>query len=155
MSCVAAVGLVRTPETERKMPAENRTLNMLISTLLPGSRQQIQRGSKWLGAQERPARHTAPDGLHSQSQAMAALGTSCKGPCPCLPPPAAPQVPEEFQDPLMAVLMTDPVLLPTSNYIMDRAQITRHLLTDQRDPMSRAPLTPDMLVPQVRLGGGL
>lgn len=28
-------------------------------------------------------------------------------------------------------------------------QITRHLLTDQRDPMSRAPLTPDMLVPQV------
>jgi hypothetical protein len=49
----------------------------------------------------------------------------------------------------MAVLMTDPVLLPTSNYIMDRAQITRHLLTDQRDPMNRAPLTPDMLVPQV------
>jgi hypothetical protein len=52
----------------------------------------------------------------------------------------------------MAVLMADPVLLPTSNYIMDRAQITRHLLTDQRDPMNRAPLTPDMLVPQVGLG---
>ncbi|GFH23598.1 U-box domain-containing protein, partial [Haematococcus lacustris] len=60
-------------------------------------------------------------------------------------------VPEEFTDPLMATLMTDPVLLPTSGTVMDRAQITRHLLTDQRDPMSRAPLTPDMLQPQPEL----
>ncbi|KAL6763344.1 ubiquitin elongating factor core-domain-containing protein [Haematococcus lacustris] len=61
------------------------------------------------------------------------------------------EVPEEFTDPLMATLMTDPVLLPTSGTVMDRAQITRHLLTDQRDPMSRAPLTPDMLQPQPEL----
>jgi len=61
------------------------------------------------------------------------------------------EVPEEFQDPLMADLMEDPVQLPSSGYIMDRAQIVRHLLTDQRDPMNRQPLTPDMLVPQPEL----
>ena len=33
------------------------------------------------------------------------------------------QIPEEFQDPLMAELMEDPVQLPSSGYIMDRAQV--------------------------------
>ena len=43
-----------------------------------------------------------------------------------------PQIPSEFLDPLMATLMEDPVLLPTSSrMIMDRANIVRHLLSDQ------------------------
>jgi len=33
------------------------------------------------------------------------------------------QVPDEFQDPIMADLMEDPVQLPSSGYIMDRAQV--------------------------------
>ncbi|KAF5841726.1 ubiquitin conjugation factor E4 [Dunaliella salina] len=65
--------------------------------------------------------------------------------------PEAAKVPEEFQDPLIADLMEDPVQLPSSGYIMDRPQIVRHLLTDQRDPMNRQPLTPDMLIPQPEL----
>jgi hypothetical protein len=52
----------------------------------------------------------------------------------------------------MATLMLDPVLLPTSSkLIMDRAHIVRHLLSDQRDPSTREPLTPDMLIPQPEL----
>lgn len=40
------------------------------------------------------------------------------------------------------------VQLPTkSKLVMDRAHIVRHLLSDQRDPTSREPLTPDMLIP--------
>lgn len=35
-----------------------------------------------------------------------------------------------------------------------RAQIVRHLLTDQRDPMSRAPLKPEQLEPMVRAWRG-
>lgn len=51
----------------------------------------------------------------------------------------------------MSTLMHDPVLLPTSGYIMDRATITRHLLSDTRDPMNRKPLTPEMLQPAAEL----
>jgi len=61
------------------------------------------------------------------------------------------EVPSDFQDPIMMTLMTDPVLLPTSNLVCDRSQIVRHLLSDQRDPINRKPLTPDMLQPQPEL----
>lgn len=54
--------------------------------------------------------------------------------------------PDEFRDPLMDTLMSDPVLLP-SGAIMDRAIITRHLLNSSTDPFNRQPLTEDMLVP--------
>jgi hypothetical protein len=37
--------------------------------------------------------------------------------------------------------MKDPVLLPGSGNIVDRITIHRHLLTDERDPFTRAPLT--------------
>ena len=58
------------------------------------------------------------------------------------------QIPSEYLDPLMATLMEDPVQLPTSSkMVMDRANIVRHLLSDQRDPSTREPLTPDQLVP--------
>lgn len=56
--------------------------------------------------------------------------------------------PEEFFDPLMATLMDDPVELPDSHYIIDRVTIEQHLLNDKRDPMSRAPLTLDQLIPR-------
>ena len=43
--------------------------------------------------------------------------------------------------------MIDPVLLPTSGKIMDRAVITRHLLNSSTDPFNRSPLSMDQLVP--------
>jgi ubiquitin conjugation factor E4 B len=50
-------------------------------------------------------------------------------------------------DPLMYTLMRDPVRLPTSGTVVDRAVIVQHLLSDQSDPFNRKPLTPDELVP--------
>ena len=41
--------------------------------------------------------------------------------------------------------MEDPVKLP-SGHSMDRATITRHLLSDETDPFSRARCTVDMLI---------
>eukprot|EP00798_Chlamydomonas_sp_ICE-L_P032300 gene32300-16868_t len=61
------------------------------------------------------------------------------------------EIPNDFLDPIIMTLMGDPVLLPTgSKLIMDRPQITRHLLGDQRDPITREPLTPDQLIPQLK-----
>ncbi|KAG1682356.1 Ubiquitin conjugation factor E4 A [Nymphon striatum] len=53
--------------------------------------------------------------------------------------------PEEFLDPIMNTLMSDPVLLPTSNMIVDRSTIARHLLSDQTDPFNRSPLNMEMV----------
>lgn len=58
--------------------------------------------------------------------------------------------PEEFKDPLMDTLMVDPVTLP-SGQVMDRAIITRHLLSSQTDPFTRAPLSMDDLKPNPEL----
>ena len=60
------------------------------------------------------------------------------------------EVPDEFQDPITAELMSDPVKLPSGNSV-DRAVITRHLLSDETDPFSRARLTVDMLVDDTEL----
>uniref|UniRef100_A0A4W4HI70 Ubiquitin conjugation factor E4 B n=1 Tax=Electrophorus electricus TaxID=8005 RepID=A0A4W4HI70_ELEEL len=59
--------------------------------------------------------------------------------------------PDEFKDPLMDTLMTDPVQLPSGN-IMDRAIILRHLLNSPTDPFNRQPLTESMLesVPELK-----
>ncbi|XP_020620204.1 ubiquitin conjugation factor E4 B-like [Orbicella faveolata] len=59
--------------------------------------------------------------------------------------------PDEFKDPLMMTLMRDPVILPTSGKIMDRAVIMRHLLNSDTDPFNRQPLTTDMLKPATEL----
>lgn len=59
--------------------------------------------------------------------------------------------PEEFLDPITNSLMTDPVILTTSNNIVDRSTICRHLLSDQKDPFNRSPLTLDMLKPHDEL----
>lgn len=60
-------------------------------------------------------------------------------------------IPDEFLDPIQYTLMRDPVKLPSSGATLDRATIMRHLLTDQRDPINRDKLTPDMLQPDVEL----
>ena len=48
--------------------------------------------------------------------------------------------PDEFLDPIMATLMTDPVVLPSSRAVVDRGTIKVHLLSDATDPFNRAPL---------------
>ena len=59
--------------------------------------------------------------------------------------------PEEYLDPLMATIMRDPVLLPTSDTIVDRATITTQLLQNSIDPFNRKPLTIDDVIPQDEL----
>ena len=55
-------------------------------------------------------------------------------------------VPEDFVDPIMQSVMTDPVTLPGSGVVVDRETIRRHLLTgDGTDPFSRTPLDESML----------
>jgi hypothetical protein len=50
-------------------------------------------------------------------------------------------------DPILSTLMEDPVKLPTSGMTMDRAVISRHLLSKPNDPFNRQPLTVEMLQP--------
>jgi ubiquitin conjugation factor E4 B len=59
-------------------------------------------------------------------------------------------VPDEFLDPITAELMEDPVKLP-SGHSIDRPSISRHLLSDETDPFSRARCTLEMLVDDVEL----
>uniref|UniRef100_A0A8C5PIG8 Ubiquitin conjugation factor E4 B n=1 Tax=Leptobrachium leishanense TaxID=445787 RepID=A0A8C5PIG8_9ANUR len=54
--------------------------------------------------------------------------------------------PDEFRDPLMDTLMSEPVRLPSGN-IMDRSIILRHLLNSSTDPFNRQTLTENMLEP--------
>ncbi|KAK4538435.1 hypothetical protein CDCA_CDCA17G4460 [Cyanidium caldarium] len=61
------------------------------------------------------------------------------------------QAPEEFLDPIMATVMRDPVLLPSSRQVVDRATIVRHLLSDPHDPFNRQPLSADEVLPQAEL----
>ncbi|PBP19477.1 ubiquitin elongating factor core [Diplocarpon rosae] len=59
--------------------------------------------------------------------------------------------PDEFTDPLMATLMTDPVQLPASKIIVDRSTISSHLLSDPKDPFNRAPLKIEDVIPMPEL----
>jgi hypothetical protein len=45
-----------------------------------------------------------------------------------------------YLDPIMATLMKDPVILPTSKQVIDRSTIRSHLLSDPHDPFNRSPL---------------
>ena len=60
-------------------------------------------------------------------------------------------VPDEFLDPLMFDLMTDPVILPSSKVTVDRSTIMGHLLSDSTDPFNRAPLRIEDVVENVDL----
>lgn len=61
------------------------------------------------------------------------------------------EAPDEYLDPLMATIMRDPVLLPTSGNIVDRATITTQLLQTSIDPFNRKPLTITQVEPQDEL----
>ncbi|KAF2720810.1 hypothetical protein K431DRAFT_225608 [Polychaeton citri CBS 116435] len=61
------------------------------------------------------------------------------------------EVPDEFLDPLLADLMTDPVILPTSGNTVDRAMIRSHLLSDPTDPFNRQPLRIEQVTPNTEL----
>lgn len=47
------------------------------------------------------------------------------------------EAPEEFFDPIMSEIMSDPVTLPSGS-VMDRENIMRHLMSDATDPFSRS-----------------
>jgi ubiquitin conjugation factor E4 B len=61
------------------------------------------------------------------------------------------EVPDEYLDPLMATLMTEPVLLPSSKAILDLSTIKSHLLSDPTDPFNRAPLKIQDVIPATEL----
>ncbi|EMR65342.1 putative ubiquitin conjugation factor e4 protein [Eutypa lata UCREL1] len=56
------------------------------------------------------------------------------------------EIPEEFEDPLLGDLMTDPVILPSRN-IVDRSTIIQQLLSNPLDPFTRAPMKIEDVVP--------
>ena len=58
-----------------------------------------------------------------------------------------PSVPEEFLDPILNVLMKDPVILPDSKVTLDRKTIQRHLTVSSTDPFSRCQLKEEDLIP--------
>mmetsp|Transcript_6829 Transcript_6829/g.17454 ORF Transcript_6829/g.17454 Transcript_6829/m.17454 type:complete len:842 (+) Transcript_6829:170-2695(+) len=60
-------------------------------------------------------------------------------------------IPDEYLDPIQYTLMQDPVMLPSSKVVLDRATIQRHLLSDPTDPFNRSQLSADMLEPQDEL----
>ncbi|KAF2662298.1 hypothetical protein K491DRAFT_585674 [Lophiostoma macrostomum CBS 122681] len=60
-------------------------------------------------------------------------------------------IPAEFEDPLMATLMENPVLLPESRQIVDLSTIRSHLLSDPHDPFNRMPLTIEQVTPDTEL----
>lgn len=63
------------------------------------------------------------------------------------------EIPDEFLDPLLATLMTDPVILPTSRSVVDRSTIRQMLLSEERDPFNRAPLKLADVLPDAELKG--
>ncbi|KAH6613488.1 ubiquitin elongating factor core-domain-containing protein [Chaetomium tenue] len=60
--------------------------------------------------------------------------------------------PPEFEDPIMGILMSDPVVLP-SKHVVDRSTITQHLLSDPKDPYTRQPMSIEDVVPDTELQG--
>lgn len=56
------------------------------------------------------------------------------------------EIPSEFEDPIMGILMTDPLILPSGN-IVDRSTISQHLLSDETDMFTRRPMKIEDVVP--------
>ncbi|EGF97776.1 uncharacterized protein MELLADRAFT_118656 [Melampsora larici-populina 98AG31] len=61
------------------------------------------------------------------------------------------EIPDEFLDPVMATLMKDPVILPSSKTTVDRSTIKQHFLSDQTDPFNRMPLKLEDVIPDLEL----
>lgn len=59
--------------------------------------------------------------------------------------------PDDYLDPILSILMKDPVILPSSKVTVDRSTISRHLLSDQSDPFNRSPLSMDQVIPNTEL----
>jgi ubiquitin conjugation factor E4 B len=59
--------------------------------------------------------------------------------------------PDEFLDPLLCDLMTDPVILPSSRTTINRSTIRSHLLSDSHDPFNRQPLKIEDVIDNVEL----
>jgi ubiquitin conjugation factor E4 A len=59
--------------------------------------------------------------------------------------------PDDFLDPILSILMKDPVILPSSKVTVDRSTISRHLLSDQSDPFNRSPLSMDQVISDTEL----
>ena len=59
--------------------------------------------------------------------------------------------PEQFVDPFLGTLMKDPVLLTTSNRIVDRSIALQSILRGGHDPFNGLKLTQTMLIPQLEL----
>ena len=62
------------------------------------------------------------------------------------------EAPDDFLDPIMGTLMTDPVLLPSSGMIVDRSTIARHILRCVASAWPRGALYQGTLV--MNNGGG-
>ncbi|KAI1374861.1 ubiquitin conjugation factor E4 [Hypoxylon crocopeplum] len=97
----------------------------IVSELLSGSLQKHDEVPPWNSLKEKIAEAKA-----RQVQAELDLG----------------EVPDEFEDPLMGDLMTDPVILPSQN-IVDRSTIVQQLLSNPLDPFTRKPMTINDVVP--------
>ena len=68
------------------------------------------------------------------------------------------EIPNEYLDPIMQTLMTDPVILGVNSnekdrnrYVMDRKVIERHLMNNPNNPFNREPLSKGDLIPDVEL----
>lgn len=61
------------------------------------------------------------------------------------------EIPDDYLDPVMATLMRDPVVLPSSRKVVDRSTIRAHLLNDGTDPFNRMPLKLEDVRPAVEL----
>ncbi|KAL6933208.1 hypothetical protein ACO0R3_002308 [Hanseniaspora guilliermondii] len=59
--------------------------------------------------------------------------------------------PDEFLDPLMYIVMEDPVILPRSRISIDKKTIQQHLLNDPTDPFNRTPLKFEEVIPNTEL----
>lgn len=54
----------------------------------------------------------------------------------------------------MYTLMRDPVTLPSSRVVVDRATIKSHLLSDTKDPFNRVPLSMDDVIASTCFSAG-
>ena len=50
-------------------------------------------------------------------------------------------LPSEYYDPIFSIPIKNPIALPTSQYILEKKTIFRHLISNEFDPTNRKPLT--------------
>ena len=55
-------------------------------------------------------------------------------------------LPEQFLDPILCVPIKNPMILPESRIIIDKAVIEAHLIENKYDPFNRQPLTYEQLI---------